>query len=81
MTKNEVMEFINFVDVQGANKTMLIGDKVRYIPRHAQKDRTHSDCEVGVVTSIREKHCFVRYEKQHPESNGQATNYSDLELY
>lgn len=55
-----------------------VGDKVIYIPSHAKGDLTHKDCEKGIVTSLGEKFVFVRYEKQHPESNGKATDARDL---
>ena len=30
------------------------GDKVRYVPTHAEGDVYHRDCEPGVVTTVRE---------------------------
>lgn len=36
--------------------------------------------ERGVITSFNDKYIFVRYEKQHPTSPGQATNPADLEF-
>lgn len=74
-------DFIDFIDIRGNKKVLHVGDKVRYIPNHANKDRDHEDCEIGIVTSLAKNHAFVRYEKQHPSANGQATNYSDLEVY
>lgn len=38
------------------------GDKVRYIPNHANGDTTHPDCENGVVSSVNEKWVFVKYD-------------------
>ena len=35
--------------------------------------------EDGVITSYNDTCCFVRYSKQHPSQNGQATNRADLE--
>ncbi len=73
-------QFKEFINVQGVTQLVTVNDKVRYIPRHAEADRNHKDCETGIVTSLTNKFCFVRYEKQHPESNGQATSYDDIEV-
>lgn len=35
--------------------------------------------EYGVITSFNDKFIFVRYSKQHPSQNGQATAREDLE--
>lgn len=43
-----------------------IGGKVQY------KD------EFGVITSFTDSFVYVRYEKQHPSANGQATKREDL---
>lgn len=57
------------------------GDKVIYIPNHAgDRDINHPDCERGVVTSLNDKFVFVRYRKQHADSNGQATLRTNLKL-
>ena len=37
------------------------GMRVRYIPPHAQGERTHPDCQRGIVTSTTATHAFVRY--------------------
>jgi len=51
------------------------GMLVKYIPGHAQGDRSHPDCEVGRVTSKNDVHVFVRYgAKLHAE----ATDPDDL---
>lgn len=73
--------YLEFIDRNGRTATVQVGDKVRYVPLHAHGDRTHKDCEIGVVTSWNDKTIFVRYEKQHPSANGQATNPWDLEVY
>ena len=73
-------QFKEFINVQGLTQTINVGDKVRYIPLHAEADRNHKDCETGIVTSLTDKFCFVRYEKQHQEANGQATAYDDIEV-
>jgi hypothetical protein len=51
------------------------GDRVLYVPHHAHGDKTHADCERGIVTSTNEVNVFVRY------GNGihsQATSPEDL---
>jgi len=40
------------------------GDRVIYIPNHACGDRTHKDCEWGVVSSISSMAVFVKFNKQ-----------------
>ena len=37
------------------------GMPVLYIPPHAQGERTHPDCQRGLVTSISATQVFVRY--------------------
>jgi hypothetical protein len=49
-----------------------IGIRVSYCPGFGDK-------EYGVITSITEDFVFVRYAKQHPSANGQATKREDLE--
>ena len=38
------------------------GDKVRYVPNHANGDTLHPDCENGVVSTTNEKFVFVKYD-------------------
>jgi len=38
------------------------GDKVRYVPNHADGDTQHPDCQNGVVSSTNEKFVFVKYD-------------------
>ena len=38
------------------------GDKVRYVPNHANGDVHHKDCQNGVVSSTNEKFVFVKYD-------------------
>lgn len=38
------------------------GDKVRYVPNHANGDTKHPDCVNGVVSSVNEKFVFVKYD-------------------
>ena len=37
------------------------GMRVLYIPPHAHGERTHPDCQRGIVTSTNATHVFVRY--------------------
>ncbi len=37
------------------------GDKVRYVPNHANGDAQHVDCQDGIVSSTNEKFVFVKY--------------------
>lgn len=39
-------------------------DRVIYVPRHAQGDRTHKDCEHGVVSRRGVDNIFVKFDKQ-----------------
>lgn len=48
-----------------------IGRAVIYEP-------THGSSEDGVITGVNDSFVFVRYRKQHPASNGQATSYENL---
>lgn len=49
-----------------------IGKGVVYCPKYGER-------EDGVITSISDSFVFVRYKKQHPSANGQATKREDLE--
>jgi len=55
-------------------------DQVRYIPRHAEGDASHPDCENGIVTSTNEVNVFVKY--YHSAGglrlHAQATSPEDL---
>ncbi len=52
------------------------GDRVLYVPHHANGDTTHADCERGVVTSTNEVNVFVRY---GAGIHSQATSPEDLQ--
>lgn len=42
-----------------------IGQRVRYVPRHAHGDRNHADCEDGIVRSFNpDGHPFVVYDNK-----------------
>jgi hypothetical protein len=51
------------------------GDTVLYVPNHAHGDKTHPDCELGVVTSTNDVNVFVRY---NGRTQSQATSPDDL---
>jgi hypothetical protein len=52
------------------------GDRVLYVPHHANGDTNHPDCERGVVTSTNEVNVFVRYGAR---TGSQATSPEDLQ--
>jgi hypothetical protein len=41
------------------------GMRVLYIPHHAHGERTHPDCQRGIVTSKSATQAFVRYGSDH----------------
>jgi len=53
-------------------KAKDIGRAVVYRPKFGAQE----DC---VITSYNDRYVFVRYQKQHPGANGQATLREDLE--
>ena len=61
------------------------GMRVRYIPRHANGDRHHKDCQNGVISSKNDEVVFVKYDNlsgimltgDEPYT-AQATNPDDL---
>lgn len=57
------------------------GDRVLYVPNHADGDPAHPDCERGIVSSIGVIYVFVRYFRKDgtlPEASGIATAPEDL---
>ena len=38
------------------------GDRVIYVPKHANGNRNHKDCEHGIVYSLTEEFVFVKYD-------------------
>lgn len=38
------------------------GQRVKYIPRHAQGDENHKDCETGTVSFTNDYVVFVKYD-------------------
>ena len=51
------------------------GQRVKYIPQHANGDAAHPDCEMGIIKSYRDNYVMVRYEGT---SNIKATRFNDL---
>ena len=45
--------------IQG--KAEIEGGKVTYVPWHAKNDKTHKDCQDGVISSWNDDFVFVRY--------------------
>jgi hypothetical protein len=64
---------------------MTKGTRVVYIPSHAHEDFFHSDCERGVVSSVRDSIVFVKYDNLSMKMvtgdepyTSKATNIEDL---
>jgi len=57
-----------------------VGDVVKYVPRHAYGDETHSDCETGVVSSKNNRFVFVKYYRADGtlKTTAQGTDATDL---
>jgi len=64
------------------NKEVIeIGDRVIYVPTHANGDINHPDCEYGIVKSWNKKAIFVNYVRNGiPQMTAEATNPRDLYL-
>ena len=41
------------------------GDRVLYVPNHADEDLTHKDCESGVVSSVNAVLVFVKFDPKN----------------
>lgn len=56
------------------------GDRVLYVPHHANGDTAHPDCERGIVSSTNDVNVFVRYYNKHGDLTytAQATRPEDL---
>lgn len=61
------------VNPNAVTSDFFIGQKVKYVPRHANRNQLHKDCENGIVSSINDSFVFVIY-----YSNAKATNPKDL---
>ena len=67
------------------NKTDIenieVGDRVIYVPSHANGDVNHPDCEYGIVKSWNDSFVFVNYVTNGiPQLTAQATRPEDLYL-
>jgi hypothetical protein len=51
------------------------GEQVLYVPAHAHGDKTHADCERGIVSSVNQVYVFVVYAGR---VHSQATRPDDL---
>lgn len=65
------------------SKDFEAGDRVAYIPTHADYDITHPDVEWGTVCSVNDKNVFVKFDWQVSYAgtmniSGQACTPSDL---
>lgn len=49
--------------VERTVKDFQAGQRVVYIPNHAQGDNKHPDCEHGKVSSVNDSCVFVRFDK------------------
>ena len=56
------------------------GDKVLYVPHHAAGNKSHPDCEHGIVSSKKEVNVFVKYFTKDGglKLHAQATSPDDL---
>ena len=55
------------------------GDRVLYVPNHANGDRSHPDCEAGRVTSIGEQDTvFVLFDDPGSMGRSKACYAADL---
>lgn len=66
---NEPAKFIENIELTNEH----IGYSVTYVPRHAQGDASHKDCERGKIKSWNEGGVFVDY-----GYNVKRTNFEDL---
>lgn len=41
------------------------GERVHYVPYHANGDIRHRDCENGIVTSTNDRFVFVKFNQNH----------------
>jgi len=57
-----------------------VGDSVLYIPTHVYGDKTHPDCEHGVVSCVKGNRVWVRYVSRQGvlQANGALTPKENL---
>lgn len=57
------------------------GDRVIYVPTHANGDINHPDCEYGIVSSWNNRGIFVKYVRNGiPQMTAELTDPNDLYL-
>lgn len=73
---------MNYEEDIRKNKTYIeVGDRVIYVPTHANGDINHPDVEYGTVKSWNKKFIFVNYVRNGiPQMTAQATSPKDLYL-
>jgi hypothetical protein len=67
---------MNYEEAVRKNQEVIeVGDRVIYVPRHADGDINHPDCEYGIVKEIALNGIFVNYvRKGIPQTTAQLTN-------
>jgi hypothetical protein len=73
---------MNYEELIRKNQEIIeIGDRVIYVPTHAEGNLNHLDCEYGTVSSWNDKFIFVKYVRNGiPQMTAQATDPRDLYL-
>lgn len=68
-------------DLKRNKEVMEPGDRVIYVPSHANGDLNHPDCEYGIIKTWNDTYIFVNYVKNGiPQMTAQATRPVDLFL-
>lgn len=60
---------------EGPEGAFKPGMQVLYIPRHANGDPRHPDCEHGIVTSVNQTYVFVRYWRMNGSMGPELSSY------
>ena len=69
------------IERQKNREVIEIGDRVIYVPTHAEGNINHEDCEYGIIKSWNNKFIFVNYVRNGiPQMTAQATDPRDLYL-
>jgi len=73
---------MNYEEDIKKNKIVLeMGDRVIYVPTHAEGNINHKDCEYGIIKSWNDKFIFVNYVRNGiPQMTAQSTRPEDLYL-
>ena len=68
-------------DIRKNKEYIEAGDRVIYVPSHAEGNINHPDAEYGIVKRWNDKFIFVNYVKNGiPQMTAQATRPEDLYL-